>query len=180
MRLHFAALNAHVLPEPPRGVGECIVDRDVKVRVPLRSVARGDDEVASRDDELDPYAVGVTVVMMMVRSFQRDLQRDDASVVLEQLRRATFDVESNGIGGGEPTKRQLNVHPEFACDARAIRGLGASRGRSSASVAMSSVELPAQREGAGEAREHARVETTRAPSLPHLERARAGVFRRTR
>ena len=78
--------------------------------MPLGAITWRDHDIGTWDHHLDAHPIGVSVVVVMVRRFERHPKCNDRVVVTEQLRRSALDVVANGVGRREPAEGELDVH----------------------------------------------------------------------
>jgi hypothetical protein len=126
MRLRVASLPSHVILKHASRVVERVIDRGVHVSVAgpyVRSPA--DDELVSRNRQVDEDPVVPSVPMVLMRCLQGDVATDDSVEERPELRGSLTDVildsggtldtakgDLNGILHGEPRFRRMSFEAD--------------------------------------------------------------------
>jgi hypothetical protein len=94
VRPRVSAANLGMVVKTPFRVVEGIVDCGVEIlgRLPI---ARRDDDLASRNDDVESDPIRIAMALVPMRRFERHFEGDDPGVTREQFIGTSLDVSAD-------------------------------------------------------------------------------------
>jgi len=108
MQLHVAARFANVIFEQSASCIEGIANCDIGIVMRMTGCRiAADDDLAARNDQVDPHLEQVALQMARVPAFDDDMAGDDPVAEAYEVLGASADPGREGFGGVHVTKRDL-------------------------------------------------------------------------